>query len=169
MVDSDSYALLGHGKLLSLFVFPLILSGLYQILAYLLRPLKSGLRNVPGPTSLNIIAGNMLEQIGEEQPLVAEAWARQYGHVFKMKSLLNVRSRLPRYSSVVNDADSSEPFPQHYEVNTTDLRAINHVLQHLDTYPKPDWLRQNMREILGNGELLRCIEDFVAHKRVWIC
>jgi len=68
----------------------LALFSAYHVIEYLIRPLRSGLRNVPGPSTGNIVSGNYELILGEEQPKVFEAWMKEYGHVVRSKGLLNV-------------------------------------------------------------------------------
>jgi hypothetical protein len=75
--------------------FFVLISGLYFIYTYVLRPTHLGI--VPGPRNSHWFFGHAREIYAAEQSLVLEQWLQEYGHVMQYSEIMNVRRdpRLP--------------------------------------------------------------------------
>jgi hypothetical protein len=75
--------------ILALFLIPIL-----KLVALLIKPYFSNLRDLPGPPGGGWITGH-IPDMNKSETDRAEChlnWIKQYGHVFVYKSLLNVRA-----------------------------------------------------------------------------
>lgn len=70
----------------------LIVSGylLWKFVTILLAPLRSTLRDLPGPPNPSIIYGNLLEIQNAEDATLHEAWTEKYGPTITYTGWMNV-------------------------------------------------------------------------------
>ncbi|GJJ14105.1 hypothetical protein Clacol_008362 [Clathrus columnatus] len=93
-----------------------------------IKPYWSPLRALPGPKSKSLLWGH-LQDIFKSGPAEAHLkWTYEYGFTFVYKGFLN-RDRL----------------------TTLDPKALTYILNHSYDFPKPEEVRANLAELLGEG------------------
>lgn len=76
-----------YGWLLGFLILGFVL---YQILSWLLSPLTSPLRNLPGPPSPSWVYGNFIDIFKADNSVLHEKWLDQYGDTIKYRVLFGV-------------------------------------------------------------------------------
>ncbi|KAH7910533.1 cytochrome P450 [Hygrophoropsis aurantiaca] len=104
--------------------------GLWKLGKIVLHKFTSPLRNINGPKSTSWLYGNMRDIFKAENSVLHEQWVKEYGQTLKYHGFLNID-----------------------RLFTMDLRALNHVLTHSLDYQKPEQVRYNLSQILGEGVL----------------
>lgn len=103
----------------------------------------SKIRNVPGPSTRNLISGNLAQIFEAEAASLHTGWVEQFGKVVKYRGFMG-ESRL----------------------YVTDPKALQHILlNHSYEYPKPAQAREQMGTILGKGILFAEGDDHKRQKR----
>ncbi|KAH7929281.1 cytochrome P450 [Leucogyrophana mollusca] len=104
--------------------------GLWKVGKLAVHRITSPLRNIRGPKSTSWLYGNMKDIFEAENSVLHEQWVKEYGPTLKYQGFLNID-----------------------RLFTMDLRALNHVLTHSNDYQKPEQVRYNLSQILGEGVL----------------
>ncbi|KDQ07869.1 hypothetical protein BOTBODRAFT_139546 [Botryobasidium botryosum FD-172 SS1] len=113
---------------------------LFRIVRALSKPLTSGLRHLPGPSSPSIIWGNAREILHDQaEQKMEEEWMQKYGHVIRYWAALGTP-----------------------HLFTADTRALSYILSHAYDFPKPEAFRAAVGEIFGKGLLFA---EGDVHKR----
>ncbi|KZT61472.1 cytochrome P450 [Calocera cornea HHB12733] len=99
------------------------------------------LRHLPGPQAASMFWGNSLQMIGTDG--IEESWIREFGRTYVTPVMFGS-----------------------YRLNTTDPRAVAHVLSHVDNYPKPEYTRGLLGSVTGQGLFIAEGEDHKRQKRV---
>lgn len=99
----------------------------------------SPLRHLPGPEADSWILGHLLTLLHGQTTTIWEEWIEKYGKTFRFRGLLGS-----------------------YQLCTIDMRAINFVMSHNTTFPKPESMRKGLGQLVGEG-LLSADEE--THKR----
>ncbi|KAI5115453.1 hypothetical protein M0805_003830 [Coniferiporia weirii] len=107
----------------------LVAYGAWKAFLYIIGPLFSSLRYLPGPMSKSFVFGNFDEVWEADKSELHEKWSVQYGKVMKYKAFFG--------------AD---------RLFTTDSRALNHILTHSADYQKPAMARYSLSRLMGDGE-----------------
>ncbi|KAG8855330.1 hypothetical protein FRB96_007128 [Tulasnella sp. 330] len=99
---------------------------------FFIKPYLSPLRDLPGPEKLDsYLLGHLPRIFKAPAGVIHEEWAAQYGPTFQYRGIALSR----RFC-------------------TLDPKALNHILNHSDDYPKPPGSRAALVQILGNGVLV---------------
>ncbi|GAA6043615.1 hypothetical protein JCM8097_008290 [Rhodosporidiobolus ruineniae] len=116
----------------------------YVVVASLVRPHYSPLRDLPGPKRDHLVWGN-LARIFEEEPGVShKRWMKEFGGAVK-------------YGSFTGDT----------RLVLTDPTALNHVLlSNAYDFPKPEEVRGELAMTLGKGVLFAEGEDHRRQRRI---
>ncbi|KZO98275.1 cytochrome P450 [Calocera viscosa TUFC12733] len=102
---------------------------------------RTPLRQLPGPPAASLFWGNSLEMIGTEG--IEQRWIQEYGRTYVTPVMLG-----------------------NCRLNTTDPRAIAHVLSHVENYPKPEYTRGLLGSVTGQGLFIAEGEDHKRQKRI---
>ncbi|GAA6004161.1 cytochrome P450 [Rhodotorula paludigena] len=126
-------------------IVALVLStAVYYILASLVRPHFSSLRDVPGPPRDHLLWGNVARILQEEPAVAHKEWQEKYGSVARYHGFFGAQ-RLVLY----------------------DPAALNHVLlSNCYDYPKPEEVRGDLAMILGKGILFAEGDDHRRQRRI---
>ncbi|KZT70528.1 cytochrome P450 [Daedalea quercina L-15889] len=103
---------------------------IWKIVTTLVAPYRSSLRNLPGPPSVSWILGSFRKSGEENVPVLFEEWSRKYGATFSFQDWFN-----------------------EYILYTEDTKAMNHVLNHAQTYAKSAEDTFYLGKIFGHGLL----------------
>ncbi|TFK25770.1 cytochrome P450 [Coprinopsis marcescibilis] len=103
----------------------------YKLLAILYSAWTSPLRLLPGPANPSWIYGNLKDIWDAENSVLHEQWVKEYGKTITYSTWFGM-SRL----------------------YTTDLKALNHVLNNSNVWQKPEMAKYNLGRILGHGVLV---------------
>jgi cytochrome P450 len=133
-----------------------VLYALYRAHAAFFPP--TGLGALPGPKSSHPFFGNMREVFDGATAVPHERWVRAHGPVLAYRALLNVR--LPHLACVRTNECVQRP-----RLMTTDLRALQHVLQRTDVYHKPEFVVRDISATLGAGILVAEGEQHRAQRK----
>ncbi|GAA5872942.1 hypothetical protein JCM8547_003270 [Rhodosporidiobolus lusitaniae] len=108
------------------------------------RPLRSSLRELPGPSSDAFFSGN-LARIFDEEPGVSHLeWQNRYGGAVKYRGFFGEERLI-----------------------LSDPAALNHILlSNCYSYPKPDEVRGELAQILGKGVLFAEGDDHRRQRRI---
>ncbi|KAJ3480235.1 hypothetical protein NLI96_g8502 [Meripilus lineatus] len=117
-------------SLLAGFGLAVFLFAAYQIVPTLLDPFLTPLRHLRGPPTTSWFWGNVKDQSDGDAGEKTQQWVAEYGHVFRIKSLLNLDRLI-----------------------TTDTKAINHMLTHSAEYKRPALSRKFVAKMFGEGIL----------------
>ncbi|KAI0357859.1 cytochrome P450 [Trametes cingulata] len=115
----------------------------WSIWPFLIRPITTPLKNLPGPPSPSWLWGNLKVIHEEDNSVPQERWAAEYGPIITYKSFFSMD-----------------------RLWTLDLRALNHILTHSADYQKPDGARRNLAKILGKGVLFTEGEQHRQQRRI---
>lgn len=85
----------------------------------------------------------MRELRESENSSLHEKWAEQYGKTFTHKAILGIN-----------------------RLYTTDLKALNHILNHTEVYQKPEAARYTLGRIMGNGLVVVEGEQHKSQRRI---
>ncbi|GAA6010303.1 hypothetical protein JCM11491_006257 [Sporobolomyces phaffii] len=131
-------------SLLAILALSIPATGLYLAYSIFISPLRSSLRDVPGPDRASLLWGNM-ERIFESEPgRVHIELNEQYGGAVRYHGFLG-NQRLVLF----------------------DPAALNHVLlSNCYEYPKPEEVRGDLAMILGKGVLFAEGEDHRRQRRI---
>ncbi|KAJ7691358.1 cytochrome P450 [Mycena rosella] len=111
---------------------------LYHAVQVIYRDLTSPLRHVVGPKSPSFILGNFKE-MADDARLTAK-WREQFGANFVFKGLFSIS-----------------------ELHTSDLKAINHIVNNSSVYRKAAFTRDSSTRLLGKGILAVELDDHKRH------
>ncbi|KAJ7284064.1 cytochrome P450 [Mycena rebaudengoi] len=114
---------------------------LFEVLKVVYREFTSPIQRLPGPNGGHWLYGKFKELT--EDSTLEEQWAQQYGSVLKYNGFLGAA-----------------------RLQTTDTKALNHVLMNSYVYQKPDANRYTLGRIIGPG--LFVVEEDV-HKQQASC
>ncbi|KAJ7066108.1 cytochrome P450 [Mycena amicta] len=124
-------------KLVLPVVATVVFYGAFHFVQALYNQWNSPLRNMPGPPNPSFFMGNIQELMDDYE--TGNRWRKQFGHIFKFKSLMSVD-----------------------HVHVQDVKAISHILANNNTYQKAPFGMWNTKRTLGTG--LLAVEG-VEHKR----
>lgn len=114
---------------------------LRPFLRLLLRQHRSPLRKLPGPPSPSFFLGNLEEMHEQENTNLVARWTAAYGPAFVYRG-----------------------FVSGCRLMITDPLAVAHVLGNAYDYPKPDFVRDSLAEMVcGHGGLITVEGD--THRR----
>jgi hypothetical protein len=114
----------------------------------------SKLSIVPGPASSHFFYGHMREIWGNESSDLLVRWFEVYGPVVKYYGLLNVRLHFFFLLIPFRRRPDVVDISQSPRLATTDMRALQYVLQHGDIYQKPGYMRRSLAQVFGRGVLV---------------
>ncbi|THH28022.1 hypothetical protein EUX98_g6156, partial [Antrodiella citrinella] len=120
---------------LALVVVVPLLYVLAAFLRLLIRQCFSPLRSLPGPPSPSIFLGNLREMHDQENNDLVQRWAAAYGSTFVYRGFLNG-----------------------CRLMTTDPVAASYILGRAYDYPKPDFLRDGLADMVGGHEGILVVE-----------
>ncbi|KAF7291232.1 hypothetical protein MIND_01266800 [Mycena indigotica] len=115
-------------------------AGVYVAIAVMQRLYsywRSSIRTMMGPPNGSLLLGNVQELMDDFE--TTNRWRRQFGHIFKFKSLMSAT-----------------------HIHVQDIKAINHMIHNMPIYQKAPYGLHNSKRTLGNG-LLAVEND--EHKR----
>lgn len=121
-----------------LFVFLPIAAFLYvasTFLKLLVRQRLSPLRSLPGPPSPSIFLGNLREMHDQENNGLVQRWTNLYGSTFVYRGFLNG-----------------------CRLMTTDPVAVSYILGRAYDFPKPDFVRNGLADMIGGHEGILVVE-----------
>ncbi|KAJ7479070.1 cytochrome P450 [Mycena latifolia] len=104
---------------------------LYRTLRFIYARLRSPLRHLRGPSSTNLLAGNVLQLRNGTTSGIEEHWAQQYGRTMRINGFFGA-----------------------WNLYTIDTKALHHVLFNTHIYHKPAPARYNLGRIVGPGILV---------------
>ncbi|KAJ7473689.1 cytochrome P450 monooxygenase [Mycena galericulata] len=110
---------------------------LYHIAQFLYRELTSPLRHMAGPPNPSFVLGNFKE-IADDSQLMSK-WRSEFGRTFRFKGLFSIS-----------------------ELHTSDLKAVNHIVNNSSIYRKAPQTRDVTKRLLGGGILSAELDN---HKR----
>ncbi|KZT70529.1 cytochrome P450 [Daedalea quercina L-15889] len=103
---------------------------IWKIATILVAPYRSSLRNLSGPSSVNWIFGSFRTAGEENIPILFEEWPQRYGATFAHQDWMNS-----------------------YALYTEDAKAMNHILNHVQTYTKSEEDTFFLGKVFGHGLL----------------
>lgn len=109
---------------------------------------RSPLRAIPGPRAgASYIYGHFLTMLDSENNSTQERWVKEYGETYTFRGFFGVSDfRLPCKRALTALA-------QAYELVTTDLRAMTHVLFASQIFRKRETERTMIKYAVGEGIL----------------
>ncbi|KAJ7447523.1 cytochrome P450 [Mycena galericulata] len=110
---------------------------LYHIVQILYREFTSPLRHIAGPRNPSFVLGNFKEIANDSQ--LMSKWRSEFGRTFRFQGLFSIS-----------------------ELHTSDLKAVNHVVNNSTIYRKAPQTRDFAKRLLGDGILSVEMDD---HKR----
>ncbi|KAJ7447777.1 cytochrome P450 [Mycena galericulata] len=110
---------------------------LYHVVNILYRELTSPLRHMVGPRNPSFVLGNFKE-IADDSQLMSK-WRSEFGRTFRFQGLFSIS-----------------------ELHTSDLKAINHIVNNSTIYRKAPRTRDIEKRLLGDGISTTELDD---HKR----
>lgn len=135
----------------------LVAYALWKITSFVITRRRSPLHNLPGPKSANWFWGN-INQILKSEDLVHEKWVGDHGQTIMYYGLLEVSPEALK-KKLLSLPRSPHQIPR---LCTLDVRALNHIIMHVDDYEKPEETRYNLSRILGEGVwLFSLTENFL--------
>ncbi|KAL4242978.1 Cytochrome P450 superfamily protein [Abortiporus biennis] len=111
----------------------------YKLVPIIFEIFNSGLRNIPGPPTRNLLFGHIAEMRKGRLGEFSEKCLNEYGHVVRVKG-----------------------FAYYDRLVTIDPKALNHILVHSADYPKPDMTRRIVANLFGEGLL---VAEGEVHRR----
>ncbi|KAJ1300945.1 hypothetical protein OPQ81_003371 [Rhizoctonia solani] len=109
--------------------------GIYQPI----RKLFSPLRELPGPSNESFIFGNLKRIFAAPNSVIHESWLEEYGSTLRYRGFLSS-----------------------YRLFTVDPRALTYIMSQPGSFPKPENVRRNLADVLGEGLLF---SEGETHKR----
>ncbi|CAE6464609.1 unnamed protein product [Rhizoctonia solani] len=106
---------------------------------YPIRKLFSPLRQLPGPPNESLIFGNLKRIFAAPNSVIHEAWLKEYGSTLTYRGFLSS-----------------------YRLFTVDPRALSYIMSQPGSFPKPENVRRNLADVLGEGLLF---SEGETHKR----
>lgn len=149
-------------KLLAALAATIVGYGVYRLSRVLYEEFTSPIRDLPGPTSQDLLYGNLKEiqehvcimsttnlllTLAQQEPSFYK-WAREYGSVLQFKGLLNVSAVVPFLSSPMSLSNFDRQFSRLY---ITDTKALNHILMNSYVYQKTAVSRYTLSRVVGPG------------------
>ncbi|TFY63922.1 hypothetical protein EVJ58_g2971 [Rhodofomes roseus] len=110
-----------------------------------ISPLRSTLRDLPGPPSPSLVFGNLADIQKANDPALHESWVEAYGPTLTYKGWLNS-----------------------YKLYTHDTRALAHILSHSNDYAKPELDAFFLNKIIGRGLIVVEGEQHRQQRRVLV-
>ncbi|KAJ7479217.1 cytochrome P450 [Mycena latifolia] len=104
---------------------------LYRAIRLIYARLTSPLRYLRGPSSTNLVAGNILDVRNGANSGIEDLWVREYGRTMRIHGFFGA-----------------------WALYTMDTKALHHILFNTHIYPKPDSSRFNLGRIVGPGILV---------------
>ncbi|KAF8604787.1 cytochrome P450 [Ceratobasidium sp. AG-I] len=104
-----------------------------------IRKLFSPLRHLRGPKNESLVFGNLKRIFGAQNSVLHEEWVGEYGLTFAYRGFLSS-----------------------YRLYTVDTRALNFIMTQTNSFAKPEAVRRNLADVLGEGLLFA---EGDTHKR----
>ncbi|KAJ7116228.1 cytochrome P450 [Mycena crocata] len=114
---------------------------LFHVVQFAYRELTSPLRHVVGPKNPSFVLGNFNEMA--QDPGVTQRWRNEFGATFQFKGLFSIS-----------------------ELHTSDLKAINHIINNNAIYQKAEFTRTSRERFVGKGLLGVEMDEHKRHRQI---